>query len=481
MKRVNLRKIHVLFALLMLPALLLGQTVTRTYDLDGFSGINASAVVKVEYTQGDAWSVEIESEESTFGNIEARVKNGVLELSLKGNTRNPRVIARVVSPELTSIKASGAATFTSLNQINTPSLDVNFSGATSGTLIVNTDDLGSNVSGASNLTLSGRATNHRLTVSGAAQARAGELETQTTIARVSGASQARVWADELLDANASGSSRISFDNEPAATRIRTSGMGWVNGSQAHMVTESASGDTTRIRVGSRDLIIIEDQDADKVRVERRRRKSFQNNWSGFELGINGYLSPDNSFTLQPEAEPIDLRYNKSVVVNLNLWQQSFPLVSNQLGLVTGLGIGWNNYRFDNQTRLIHNSQGVQFEEEERNMRKNKLTLTWINVPLMLELQNSGRRNSQNFHIAGGMILGARIGTHAKYVYDSNGKKRKEKDYNDFNVQPFRFDATARIGWSHINLFATYSLNSLFRENKGPELYPFSVGIRVVNW
>jgi hypothetical protein len=49
------------------------------------------------------------------------------------------------------------------------------------------------------------------------------------------------------------------------------------------------------------------------------------------------------------------------------------------------------------------------------------------------------------------------------------------------MQPFRWDAYAGIGWGIINLYATYSLNPLFRENRGPELYPFSVGITLVNW
>jgi hypothetical protein len=69
----------------------------------------------------------------------------------------------------------------------------------------------------------------------------------------------------------------------------------------------------------------------------------------------------------------------------------------------------------------------------------------------------------------------------KYVTDENGKKRKEKNNHDFHVPPFRFDLTGRIGWGRVNLFATYALNNLFKDDKGPELVPFSVGIRLVNF
>jgi hypothetical protein len=249
----------------------------------------------------------------------------------------------------------------------------------------------------------------------------------------------------------------------------------------HAVTSSVSGDTTRIRFGNRDIIIIDDEDSEKVKVERRSRRSFRNNWSGFEMGINGFLTPNNDFDLTGDAELINLRYEKSVIVNINFFQQSFPIIKNNLGLYSGVGLSFNNYRFDNQTRIIYDRQGLEFVEDEEPMRKNKLTLTYITVPLMLEFQTGGRKEAEKFHLAGGMILGTRIGTHAKYVYDDQGKKRKEKDYSNFHVPPFRFDLTGRIGWGRVNLFATYSLNTLFLADKGPELYPFSVGIRLANW
>ena len=43
------------------------------------------------------------------------------------------------------------------------------------------------------------------------------------------------------------------------------------------------------------------------------------------------------------------------------------------------------------------------------------------------------------------------------------------------------DATARIGWGWVNVFATYSLTTLFKTDRGPELYPFSVGLTISDW
>jgi hypothetical protein len=56
-----------------------------------------------------------------------------------------------------------------------------------------------------------------------------------------------------------------------------------------------------------------------------------------------------------------------------------------------------------------------------------------------------------------------------------------KNRDDFHLHPFKMDATARIGWGWINLFGTYSLTSLFKEDKYPELYPFTAGITLTGW
>ncbi len=458
------------------------QTITEVIPTEGFTGINAGSIFKIEFTQDESWFIEIETEESNLDKVETNLKDGVLHLTFNGSTRNVTLKARIMSPELNYVKLGGASGLKTSNTIETGALTVDMSGATSATIDVNTTALETKVSGASNLLVSGQADHHKSLASGASQLRAQQLSTETTVIKVSGASRARVNASNYLDANASGTSRITFDREPASVQIKTSGMGSINGTQADLSTESSQGDTTRIRIGGRDMLIIQDDDSEKVKMQPRKSRSFRSNWSGFEMGINGYLTPDNSLTLSGDAEYIDLRYNKSVVVNLNLWQQNFPIISNNLGLVSGLGLGFNNYRFDNQTRIVYDRQGLSFYEDTiKDITKNKMTVTWINLPLMLEFQTQGPRQTNKFHLAGGVILGTRIGTHTKYVTDENGKKRKEKDYHDFHLPPFRFDLTGRIGWGRVNLFATYALNNLFKDDKGPELIPFSVGIRLVDF
>lgn len=486
MKTSKLKITYLAAAFFLLSFTAFSQQVSEIREVNEFSSIDAGSIFKIEYTQQDNYSLEIVAEQDFLEKIQTKVSGGILEIDMKGSAKNTEVKVKITSPTLAGIDLSGASSFQSVGSVTADEFSIVLSGATNASLGIGTDNLSSQISGASNLRITGKATEHTAELSGAAQLRAADLETQTTRIRTSGAAYARVWATDNLVADASGTSKVSFDNQPANQSFNASGMGNINGYTKDDLNTSVqynvneNGDTTRIKFGNRDLIIVDDNDISIT--ENKKKKSFRDNWSGFELGINGYLNPDNTLTMEGDAEYIDLRYEKSVAVNLNLFQQNFPIISNRLGLVTGLGLGWNNYRFDNQTVIVYDKEGLDFYEDTiNNIRKNKLTLTYLNIPLMLEFQTGGSRDIEKFHIAGGMIMGTRLRTHAKYVYDDDGEKRKEKDFKDFNVQPFRFDATARIGWGKINLFATYALNTLFKEDKGPELYPFTVGIRLVDF
>ena len=58
---------------------------------------------------------------------------------------------------------------------------------------------------------------------------------------------------------------------------------------------------------------------------------------------------------------------------------------------------------------------------------------------------------------------------------------KTKSHDDYHLQPFKADATFRIGWGYVNLFATYNLVQMFRLDKGPELHQFAAGITFLGW
>jgi hypothetical protein len=55
-----------------------------------------------------------------------------------------------------------------------------------------------------------------------------------------------------------------------------------------------------------------------------------------------------------------------------------------------------------------------------------------------------------------------------------GTKEKHKDVN--RLESTRFGVQARIGYKWVHLYGYYSLNKLFIANKGPQVYPISIGL-----
>ena len=114
--------------------------------------------------------------------------------------------------------------------------------------------------------------------------------------------------------------------------------------------------------------------------------------------------------------------------------------------------------------------------------KSKLLVNYLRIPLLLEYQTNSKSKKNSFHITAGVVAGLRISSHTKQVYkDDKDKKYKLKDKDDFHLSPLKYDASVRIGWGKFNLFATYSLNQLFKKHEAPTLYPFTAGLTLVGW
>lgn len=479
-----------------MPATLAAQNIIESRDTGPFKGVEAISVFRVSVTQDEGYFLEIEAPEEHLEFIETTVKDGILFIDYSRSVRNLRDLeVRITAPEFTYLHAGGAASIKSTNTLAASSMQLKASGAGSIEVSVIADHLISSVSGAGNMRLAGEAQLHELSASGVSNVRAYDLETATTDVKSSGTSSVRITVREALTAQASGTSGIIVRGNPPVADFTTSGTASVRGvrvapapvtgKEAGAEIKKNNDDTLIVSVGQREVIIIDGR-TPRVTTRKTVRKKWRNEWSGFYLGVNGYMTPDRSLELNPGDRYLDLEYNNSIQVNLNLWQQSLVLASGSnsaLGIFSGIGFSWNNYRFSENIRLVHEQDSLgYFYDDNYNFRKNKLTVSHLNVPLMLEFQTRQQYGNRTpFHMSAGINVGLRLRSHTKQVYQDNGSRQKDKDFKSFHLAPFRYEAVARIGWGRVNLFATYALNEMFRQDKGPELHPFSVGIRLINF
>jgi hypothetical protein len=243
-------------------------------------------------------------------------------------------------------------------------------------------------------------------------------------------------------------------------------------------------DSTRIRVGNKEISIVERGDnteikMDKVDVKQRyQNPKFRGHWAGFEFGINNLL--DNAFTISREGDNLfmDINTGRSWAINLNFSQYSLGFGTSHFGAIIGLGLEFNNYFFDRANTIIEeNDYVVEVDlSDTTGIAKSKLTSMFLRVPLIFEVQFPNVVRARRVFISAGLVTGLKLASHTKVVYKDDNGKNKDKNNDDFNISPFRYGLTTRIGFGNLSVFGDYYFTPLFIADKGPHLHPFTIGM-----
>jgi len=470
-------------------------------DIKPFTEVEVGGVFDVLISQGEKHMVIIETDENLVDLVTAKVKDDRLYLDAAGIEKATKLLITVVSPKYTSIVGHGASNYNTEGVINTESIYLLFSGASNAKLnIVASDKIEAEISGACDIELVGSAEKFEVEISGAAHLDAEELIATVTEIEASGVSNVTAFAVEKGDAEVSGVSDVKFVKSSTAIynieKIGHVGKDGVYTGKSPGVSVSTDDEAvsvnvgdievntneggTRVRVGGREVVVDEDGNVDVKKIKKTR---FDGHWGGLHLGVNGFLTADNKIGVPAEYDFMEPKYQRSFQFNMNLWEQNINLIRNKFGLITGVGFQWNNYFFDNNVFFRGDSSnvyGIRENIDGRSYEKSKLVVSYLTVPLLMEFQTNKYSRFDSFHITAGMVMGVQLRAHTKNVYNDNGKN-KVKGWEDYNLSPFRWDAHAGIGWGKINLFASYALNSMFQEDKGPEAIPFTVGITLLGW
>lgn len=265
-----------------------------------------------------------------------------------------------------------------------------------------------------------------------------------------------------------------------------------------VISVEENNDTTKIRIGNKIITIIDGPDSDDTKINIRKvgeededyeyhekgkgSKKFKGDWAGIQVGLNNYVNSDFSTSLDNTMNFMDLNTGRSWTYSLNFLEHGFGFRSGNAGMVTGLGLEWCNYVFDRDLSILKDSVGniVPYPLNTLgNIHKNKLQTIYLNIPLLLEFHIPA--GNKEIHISGGPVGALKLGSHTKIIYKEGGDRNKIKEKDDFNLSPLRLGLTARAGYKGLNIFLTYYLTSLFEANKGPELYPFSAGLTLINF
>ncbi len=478
------------------------------YAVPTFTGIDAGALSNVFITIGNVQSLKLEKDEDDEDrNTTFTVKGNILEIrhtTYEKNLNNEKIY--ITCPNLNYIKASGTSRIKSQNTIKSDVLNITASGASKFEMDIDVQTLKTDISGAAKLTLKGNAAQHKANLSGAANMNTKELTVLKMEINGSGLAKADVNVKNELFGEMTGVSSIKYENKPDTVNLSNQNKDyWIQYSDSsinqnkdnwfantHKEKAHKGRDTTKIHIlgnerssfGNIDLII--DENGDFLWTKHHKGKPynhrFRGHWAGFELAFNGYVNKDFGRSIPSQYEFLELNDVKSVGVNLNIFELNANIINNRFGVVSGIGIQWNNYRFTDNVVLLPDSGRIYGYHNTaiNSYIKSKLVESWIRVPVFLEYQTA-KRHWKQFHIAVGGVFGYKIGSHSKQVHFEGGDRNKDKVYSDFYLNPIKLDAEVRIGWGPINLFASYAITPMFKKDKGPELYPYMIGITLASW
>ncbi len=461
--------------------LLIGVPVLAQVKADrqvgDFNGINLKGAIKANITQGQTNQVSLEADsQEELDALKTEVKDGILMIREdKHGSGNVKI--NITVKALKEIEVSDATELRSTGPITADEITIKGSGAGDVRMECVAKKIIVTLSGAGDAHLSGTTDMLEAHISGAGDLKAFKLLAQKAEITSSGAGDAKVNVVQSLHSSVSGAGDVVYINEPAEKSVEVSGAGSVRQSHSKSDSGKSSSDTTKLSVGHHKVFICDDDGDDKDDGKDDLEHKFKH-WSGLEMGVNGLRSgAKDGMTLPKGSEYMQLDYGKSLSFNLNLFEKDFHLHGEFVNLVTGLGFEFNHYGLQNKVSLRYDSVYTTAKNENNtSFKKNTLNESLLTVPLMLDF-NTSSNPDRNFHFSVGVIGAWKIGAKTRQKYmDTDGKEVSLVKSNDYNLNPFRYSLTARVGYKNVGLFAQYAMSEFFKPGHGPELYPVSAGI-----
>jgi len=264
--------------------------------------------------------------------------------------------------------------------------------------------------------------------------------------------------------------------------------------QEDSVKTKNSGDT--IMVGGMVIIRSNDADTGRHRVRYRRSNDYKprnisTNWGIVDIGFANYAD-NTTYGVGTSADLyapgsnegyFDLRDGKSINVNVWIVTQRVNLIKHYVNLKYSLGLELNNYRYKQPIRYTDNPAATPNPAvvtldpllNGRTYRKNKLAADYVTVPLMLNF-NFTPYKRRSFGFSAGVSAGYLYSARNKTITSDEGKK-KTKD--DFELDRWKLSYVGEVSLGILRFYGSYALNSMYE--RGLDITPYTVGIRLSNW
>ncbi|MGB0404012.1 MAG: outer membrane beta-barrel protein [Salibacteraceae bacterium] len=150
-----------------------------------------------------------------------------------------------------------------------------------------------------------------------------------------------------------------------------------------------------------------------------------------------------------------------------------------------IGIAYSNDNYYNNS-LLTNSDTINgdyasftpFSSLDSSYKRNKYATNYFDIPVELRFRSKPNYKGHSWKAAIGFRVGFRLGSHTRTINDD---KERYQSYNFTNLRKQRYGLTARFGYGRMGLVGYYSLTTLFEDNSGQVMSPWSVGFTISPW
>ncbi len=207
------------------------EKTTKTYDLKDFGKIDSNGQYNIVIAKGEDFKIEAAGQANDIERLELSVDNGMLKIKNGENwhicffcliRRNPLSI-NIIMPSLESFKSRGVFK-ADVNGFNQEEIKLDLGGVGETSLNIFTQKLFLAADGVTKTILTGSSALMQAEMNGISSIDGLEFPIKEIMISTSGASKAKIWAVEKLNAEANDASRIYYKGEPKITeKIRNAG------------------------------------------------------------------------------------------------------------------------------------------------------------------------------------------------------------------------------------------------------------------
>lgn len=200
-------------------------------------------------------------------------------------------------------------------------------------------------------------------------------------------------------------------------------------------------------------------------IKGKKTKEWSTETSFLSFGFNRlYISGDGSD---------HINIGKSNRFSLGLFSASIK--KRNLAFTLGTSLDYNRIYFADNYFLNKDKEGntVSMRHDGQELNKSKLNIVYFNT--FGRVNYKPFQQFREFHVYGFAGVKIRTSSYMK-IWPKEGSR--ESFDADTNLSPAVLELGAGIGYSFINLEATYSPTSIFKSGKGPEMCMGTIGIRL---